>query len=300
PLAIRHLGSLDNLFEYVQVMNPIVFTWKGLPPTLLFTMGLAFMLGSVAAPEKLVRLYAMKDMPTIRRGILLTIVVVTGVNLMVFFLGLSSTVLFPLLPTGDLSMPMVARAVLPTVVGAVMLAAITAAMMSTVDSLLIVAGSALSHDIYQRLLNPAATERQKLLIGRAGILVVGTVPVLLLLSGVGQGELVQFIVLLFSALMASSFFMPVVGGVFWRRANKQGAIAAMLSGITGAFLWKLYGVPSLDPVVPGFVCSAILFVGVSFLTPPPSRSLTAPYFDPPRPEERLQGTVVSGSAAGIP
>lgn len=281
PLAMRHLGGVDNLIEYVQVVNPITFTWEGLPPTLLFTMGMAFMLGSVATPEKLIRLYAMKDMRTIRRAVLLTIVVVTTINLMVFFVGLSSTVLFPLLPTGDLAMPMIARAVLPSAIGALMLAAITAAMMSTVDSLLIVAGSALSYDIYQRLINPSATERQKLVIGRVGIFVTGTVPVLLLLAGVGRGELVQFIVLLFSALMGASFFMPVVGGVFWRRANKNGAIAAMLGGIIGTFAWKLFGTLPLDPVVPGFLTSAVLFVGVSLLTAPPPRELASPYFDPP-------------------
>lgn len=55
--------------------------------------------------------------------------------------------LFPSLPTGDLAMPLVARTVLPAVVGTLMLAAITAAMMSTVDSLLIVAGPALSEAI---------------------------------------------------------------------------------------------------------------------------------------------------------
>jgi Na+/proline symporter len=134
PLAIHQVGGVSDLFLYVQAVNPLTFTWKGLPPALLFTMGLAFMLGSVATPEKLVRLYAMKDMRTIRRGILFTIIVVTCVNLMVFMLSLGAVVLFPALPTGDLAMPMIARTVLPAFLGAIMLAAITAAMMSTVDS----------------------------------------------------------------------------------------------------------------------------------------------------------------------
>jgi len=147
PLAIRQVGDVESLFTYVEAVNPMTFTWEGLPGTLLFTMGLAFMLGSVATPEKLIRLYAMKDLPTIRRGVLFAILVITGVNLLVFILSLASVVLFPVLPTGDLAMPMIARAVLPPTLGALMLAAITSAMMSTVDSLLIVAGSALSYDL---------------------------------------------------------------------------------------------------------------------------------------------------------
>ena len=56
-------------------------------------MGIAFTLGGIATPEKLVRLYAMKDMPTIRRGILLAIIIATGLNLMIFVIALASIVL---------------------------------------------------------------------------------------------------------------------------------------------------------------------------------------------------------------
>jgi SSS family transporter len=278
PLAIRQLDGVENLFTYVQAVNPLTFSWDSLPGTLLFTMGLAFMLGSVATPEKLVRLYAMKDMRTIRRGILFAILVITGVNLGVFILSLASVVLFPVLPTGDLAMPMIARAVLPPTLGALMLAAITSAMMSTVDSLLIVAGSALSYDLFQNLVHPGATERQKVVVGRVGILVVGCIPVILLLTGVGEGELVQFIVLLFTALMASAFFMPVVLGVYWRRATKEGASAAMVGGCAATFLWKGFGPGTIDPVLPGFLVSAFLMVVVSLLTRPPPPEALAPYF----------------------
>ncbi|HSR43321.1 MAG TPA: hypothetical protein VLL48_14130 [Longimicrobiales bacterium] len=204
---------------------------------------------------------------------------ITVINFLVCLLGLASRALFPDLPTGDLAMPMVARAVLPTFLGGMMLAAITAAMMSTVDSLLIVAGSALSVDIYQNLINPLADERTKVRVDRIGIGLVGVAPVVLLLSGVGEGELVQFIVLLFTALMASSFFMPVVGGVFWRRATKEGAAAAMIGGVAATFLWKALGPATVDPVLPGFVTSVVLYGGVSLLTPPTDREALAPYFE---------------------
>ena len=282
PLSLRHLGGLDGLFEAVRAVDPAVFTFDGgLAPSLLFTMGLAFMLGSVATPEKLTRLYAMRDMRTIRRGILLTIVLATGINLLVFILALVAIALFPALPSGDLAMPMIAYSVLPSTIGTLMLAAITAAMMSTVDSLLIIAGSALSHDIYQSVLNPAADPRRRMRVARAGVVIVGTIPVVLLLTGIGRGELVQFIVLLFTALMASSFFIPVVLGVYWRRATREGAVAAMVGGILVTFLWKLFGAATIDPVLPGFLTSASLMVGVSMLTPAPPESALRPYFEEP-------------------
>lgn len=279
PLALRQVDGMENLFALVESAHPLVFTWDTMPATLLFTMGLAFFLGSIATPEKLIRLYAMKDMPTIRRGILFAVVVVTGINLIVFVIALAAIVLFPALPTGDLAMPMVAVAVLPPTLGAIMLAAITSAMMSTVDSLLIVAGSALSVDIYQNLIHPEVTPKRRLLVDRAGIVIVGSIPVALLLSGVGEGELVQFIVLLFTALMAAAFVMPVVGGVLWRRATREGAAASMVGGVSVTFLWEAFGSEAIDPVLPGFLASAVLWVVVSLVTPPPPASAVDPYFE---------------------
>ena len=162
PLAIRGLGGLDPLFTYVQVVKPETFTWESFPPALLFTMGLAFTLGTIATPEKLVRLYAMRDMCTIRRGILFAILVATGLNLVIFVIALTSIVIFPALPSGDLAMPMVARAVLPPVLGSVLLAAIAAAIMSTVDAHMLVAGSALAHDIYGTLRPDASPKTRRI------------------------------------------------------------------------------------------------------------------------------------------
>ena len=219
PLALRHFDGLDDLIYKVEAIKPLSFDWGGFPTVLLITMGLAFFLGSVATPEKVIRLYAMKDLKTIRKGILLSIILITGINLMVFILGLAAMVLFPNLPTGDLAMPLIAKAVLPTFVGTIMLAAITSAMMSTVDSLLLVAGSALSEDIYQNMIHKDASSGRKLMVARVGILIVGVIPLLSILLGMAEGELVQFIVILFTAIMAAGFFIPVVGGILWKRKS---------------------------------------------------------------------------------
>ncbi len=279
PIALARVGGLGALLETVPTVRPEVFSWDVLPPLHLVTIGIAFALGSATTPQQLVRLYTMKDMATIRRGVLVAISVATGLNLLVFVLALTSIVLFPDLPSGDQAMPRLITAALPPLLGSILLAAITAAMMSTVDSLLIVAGAALSKDIYQSLLGrDRVDERRRLWIDRLGIVLVGVTPVVLLLLGIGEGELVQFIVLLFTALMAACFFVPVVAGVYWKRATREGAVAAMLGGLTATFAWKLWGPADIDPVLPGFLCSAVLLVIVSRLTPEPPAEALAPYF----------------------
>ena len=85
-------------------------------------------------------------------------------------------------------------------------------------------------------------------------------------------------VLLFTALMASSFFIPVLLGIYWWRATREGAAAAMAGGVTITFLWEFFGSEAIDPVLPGFLASAFLMIVVSLVTPPPPQSAIAPYF----------------------
>ena len=279
PYAFQPFDSVEHLFSLATTIKPQTFEWGALPLTLLFTMGMAFFLGAVSNPEKLTRLYTMKNMSTVRKGVFLTIIFVCLINLMVFLLALAGIALFPNLPSADLAMPLVADTLLPPILGAVMLAAILSAMMSTVDSLLLVAGAALSEDIYNNLIAPQSSRKNRLNIARLGILCVGISPLLMISAGIGEGALIQFIVVLFSALMAASFCVPVVAGVVWKRATREGAIASMIGGVTTTMLWKAFGPAAIDPVFPGFLASLVLMICVSLLTPPPPPEATASFFE---------------------
>ena len=148
-----------------------------------------------------------------------------------------------------------------------------------VDSLLLVAGSALSEDIYQNMLHKEVSNKRKLQVARMGILVVGVIPLISILAGFAEGELIQFIVILFTAIMAAGFFTPVVGGILWKRATKQGAIAAMIGGVLSTGLWKAYGDPLIYPVLPGVLVSVAAYVAFSLFTPAPPESAWKPYFE---------------------
>ena len=283
PLALRHFAAshatasddgshLDVLLSQLQQARPDALSWGAMPTPLLFSMGVAFTLGSIATPEKLVRFYAMRDQRAIRRGVLLAMIIATCLNLLVFVLALIAMTIFPELPAPDLAMPLVARTVLPPVLASLLLAAIVAAMMSTVDSLLLVAGAAVAEDLLRSSdpkpgVDPDLARLRALRASRFGVIIVGLAPLLLLLTGVGEGELIQFIVLLFSALMGACFFMPVVVGIYWRRANRTGATASMIGGLVATFTWKLWGSSGLDPVVAGFTAAAVGMILGTYLRP---------------------------------
>lgn len=291
PMVLGQTGGLNSLFALVDSANPITFTWEGMAPSLLLTLSLAFFLGAVARPEQLVRFYAMKDMRTIRKGIGFVIILVGLAHTLVFVLALGARVLFPSLDSGDQAMPVLAVNALPLFLGTLLLVAVASAMMSTISSVLLVAGTALSHDIYG-VLRPSGSPARRLMIGRIGTVVVGIVPMIMVLTGFGAGELVQFIVALFSALMGAVFLVPVVAGVLWRRATREGAIAAMIGGLAGTIGWRLWGdTEAIDPVVPGFGIALVLMVAVSLLTTPPPDTATRPFFGTPDTEPEAAESV---------
>jgi Na+/pantothenate symporter len=89
----------------------------------------------------------------------------------------------------------------------------------------------------------------------------------------------------------SALFWPIIG-LFWKRANKYGAVAAMAVGLVVYGIDKLKLVPisatlfyGSDPVIPGLVFSLVAFLAVTYLTPPPSRRVIQIFWGARPPEE---------------
>ncbi|GAB5536647.1 MAG: cation acetate symporter [Rubricoccaceae bacterium] len=161
-----------------------------------------------------------------------------------------------------------------------------AAALSTASGLLLVISSALAHDIYGKVINPQADDRQRLRVGRAMLLVAVVGAGLLGIRPLGfVAEVVAFAF----GLAAASFFPTIVLGIFWKRTNKQGAIAGMAAGLAFTFLMIVlmrahvvapgtFTEPILDSFlgikaqgigVIGLVLNFALTIGVSLATPPP-------------------------------
>jgi cation/acetate symporter len=111
-----------------------------------------------------------------------------------------------------------------------------AAALSTASGLMIVISSSLAHDIYGEIINPEASEQQRLRWGRAaiflGVVVAG-------LMGIFPLGFVAEVVAFAFGLAAASFFPILVLGIFWKRCNRQGAIAGLLTGLTFTFVMIL-------------------------------------------------------------
>ncbi|PSB61990.1 cation acetate symporter [Chroococcidiopsis cubana CCALA 043] len=174
-----------------------------------------------------------------------------------------------------LSTPEVAR-LAPWVIGLVAAGGLAAAL-STASGLLLVISSSVAHDIYYRILNPNASETQRVFVGR---IMVGLAVVLAGYFGINPPGFVAQVVAFAFGLAAASFFPAIVLGIFDKRTNREGAIAGIVVGLIFTLFYivgvKFYGMqPWLFGISPegigtvGMIINFIVTLVVSRLTPPP-------------------------------
>jgi len=282
PIVLSTVGGIQPLGEYLGSLDPRItgwwFTWREIA-----AVSIAFGFTLAAAPYEMTRFYSMRDVKTVRYAIGISLVIQAIIGSCVMVLGLGMRGIFPVLPSPDQASSILASTVMSPLAGALFLVGMMSAIMSTVNSILIVTAGAFSHDLYSRHINPRATEKELLTVNRVGIVVLGAVPVWFALQRFGD---VQTIVVEQSKFIASFFFVPVVLGLTWRRGTKEGAIAAMLGGFAACLLWtftlqRSFASHGIDAVEVGVVVSALLFVVVSRMTPPTPAENIAIFFGGP-------------------
>ncbi len=280
PVVLSHVGGITALGEYVGSIEPRVtgwwFTWKEILAT-----ALAFGLGIAAAPYEMTRYYSMRDVATVRYAIGISMMLQVLIAASVLTLGIGMRGIFPYLPSADQASSIMASTIMSPLLGSLFVVAMLSAIMSTVNSILLVTGGAFAHDLYKRLINPAASETRLLWVNRISIVVLGIAP--FVAAGMRLGD-VQAIVVEQAKFIASFFFVPVVVGLNWKRGTKQGAIWSMAVGFIGCLAWTFTGQHSvgrhgIDSVEVGVVLSAIAFVVASRLSAPTPEKNLKIFFD---------------------
>jgi cation/acetate symporter len=165
---------------------------------------------------------------------------------------------------------------LPYTVSALVAAGGLAAALSTADGLLMVIATAISHDIYAKLINPNASYGTRFMISRVMILVGA---LLAALAAIPRLALIAQMVAWAFSMAASSFFPVILLGIFWRRANAAGAIAGMAGGMITCIVYlalnytnpyfTLFGLTHLSAGIFGMIVNFALQIVVSLATAPP-------------------------------
>lgn len=160
-----------------------------------------------------------------------------------------------------------------------LLAAILAAIMSTISSQLLVVSSSLTRDVYKLFLDKDAPEARQVMVGRISVVVVAVIAILL--AGDKNSSVLELVSHAWAGFGAA-FGPLVLLSLMWKRMNRFGALAGMIVGALTVIIWvyggfEIGGKPANDAIysiMPGFLFSTIATVVVSLITPPPKREIT--------------------------
>lgn len=287
PAVVSQAGGLAEGHATLKSIDPNLVKLTGLVTGMwVFCNVITWSLFQIGGnPHSMFRFLIPKNLRTLRRAMLWAVACNVIIFLGITFVGTMSRVVLPDLANRDQTMAILATQYLNPFIGSLLLAAVMAAIMSTVDSILLLVSSAATRDIYPVIAKTKLDNKKQLKLARIVTVIVGGLGLYVALNPL---DAVQWMVALAFQLLASTLFFPVVLMCWWPRFNKAGALAGMISGAAVAITWFAVGwvqFGSLSdwpggvwPALLGVAISGLFSVAVTMLTEAPSKEVTSKFY----------------------
>ncbi len=296
--GINVAGGLDAVIEnasaipgYLSMTELGDITTKEASPygfiTIISTM--AWGLGYFGMPHVLLRFMGTKDENKIkvsRRIASVWVVISMAIAIFIGIIGYAMSVKgeIPLFETSadaektviSIATLLSEKGIIFALLAGIILAGILACTMSTSDSQLLAASSSVSQNLMIDVFNVKMNDKQKLGVARLTVVIIAIIGVII----AWNPESSVFKIVSFAWAGFGATFGPIMlFSLFWRRTNKWGALAGMLSGLITIFVWKFLvrpigGALDLYELLPAFIVSCIFIVVISLVTPAPSKEVT--------------------------
>nr|MDQ2696309.1 sodium/solute symporter [Pseudomonadota bacterium] len=161
-------------------------------------------------------------------------------------------------------------------VAGILLAAILSAIMSTIDSQLLVSSSALTEDFYKAILRRNASQHELVWVGRGAVILIALIAILLAQNP--ESTVLGLVAYAWGGFGAA-FGPVVILSLFWKRMTRNGAVAGMVVGAATVIVWKQLsgGIFDMYEILPGFILCALTVWGVSLLDKEPSPAIQAEF-----------------------
>ena len=230
--TIKAGGGVSKIISDLAAENPNLISPFGagrtLTPSYVSSFWILVGVGVVGLPQITVRAMSYKNSKAMHNAIIIGTIVVGFIMLGMHLIGVFARPVLPGVKVGDTVMPLLSMKVLPPFVAGIVLAAPMAAIMSTVDALLILVSSALVKDIYLNYIKPNAGDQQ---VKKVSFSVTAIIGVLVILLALSPPDLIIWLNLFSFGGLESVFIWPVIFGLYWSKGNKNGAITSMILGM---------------------------------------------------------------------
>ncbi len=240
---------------------------------------LSWGLGYFGMPQVLLRFMAIRSHKEIKKSRRIATVWCAISLFAAVFIGLIGRAVFPTMHLTGAEAEKIfitmSTSYLPTVLAGLAMAGILAATISSSDSYLLIASSAVSKNIYQGLFKKNATDKQVMRISRIVLLTIAIIGIVIALD---ENSIIFKVVSFAWAGFGATFGPIMLFSLFWKRTTREGAIGGMLAGGIMVFIWKLIirpmgGVLNIYELLPAFIFSCIVIVIVSLLSKEPEQEM---------------------------
>lgn len=277
PIAtINAVGGIGEVQTRISAINPELLDIFNGVSLISILSAMAWGLGYFGQPHIIVRFMAIrsvKDMPTARRiGMSWMIVAIIGA-MATGFAGIAYVAKTGLkLDDAETIFIVLSQILFSPLIAGFLLAAILAAIMSTISSQLLVTSSSLTEDFYKTFLHQDASDKQQVLVGRISVAIVAMLAIYLAYD---RNSTILTLVSNAWAGFGAAFGPVVIGCLYWKKMTRNGALAGMITGAATVLLW-IYAPITINgqslsavmyEIVPGFIlCSLVIYI-VSVISP---------------------------------
>lgn len=277
-VAIQELGGWNETMQTIGAMDPSYLDVYSGATFVGVASLLAWGLGYFGQPHILVRFMGLRstnDVPKARFiGMTWMIVSLFGA-LFVGFAGISYFADAPL-ANSETVFIMFSQVLFNPWVAGFLLAAILSAIMSTVDSQLLVSSSALAQDFYKSIFRRNASKKEEMIVGRIAVLGIAIIAIFL---GYNPESKVLELVSYAWAGFGAAFGPVIILSLFWKRMTRNGALAGIIVGAVTVIVWAQLtgGLFDLYELAPGFLFAGLAIIIVSLLDKAPSKEVQEQY-----------------------
>lgn len=272
-------GGFSNINHTLQSMNEAYLTFPGangyMPWTYYISNIVLWSFFTMGQPHLFTKFFAMKDHKTMFKAILLGTAGMFFSATLIEWAGVNGIASIQNIEMADQIIPMILQRGMNPFLASIFIAGIVAAGMSTIDGILVTTTGAVTRDIYQKIINKNATDEAVMSLSKVVTVIIGIV---VICFGVFQpGSIFEINLFAFSGM--AIFVVPILFGIYWKKATAKGAIASVIVGIISLLLFTLN--PSVKALAMGFhalfpttiIASIVMIVVSKFTETPPQETI---------------------------
>ena len=270
-VAIDAAGGWATMTSRLSELDPALLSMSGVTDSgisgwvLLFSF-LAIGLPFLGVPQLMTRFMAAKNDQELRKARVMSIIVILIFDIGAVTAGMAGRALFPDLADAETIFPLLSRELFPPIITGVLMVVVLSAIMSTVDSLLLLASSAVVRDTMDKIFDSVRSDESLAKIGKVVTLIIGAIGIGF---AIGEVKLLFWFILFAWSGLGAAFGPVIICMLYYKKTTLQGAAAGMVIGFGTTVVWilkykaEMYG---LYEMIPGFFVGLLVIWVVSLLT----------------------------------